>query len=481
MSLADIQSMKAVKLAKQNASQLSGLGYTPAVVSMPYDFVPVLPFSFYRDIDNKVKHNMNFSRYKTTNATAMYVDGVRGSDGSGNGTKTNAYASLAHAFQVITANPGVNYTVYVNSYRFNSGKVPGNVTLNNQTVAIVPQNVVGTCLLTNHVSGLAWTLNGTGTWQASTTSIFSAVWDLRRKDSNGNPIPFTGQSSLANVQANANSWYSDGSHIYIHTNDGLAPDDFNYIIGNDSYIFTSTLLNGSKLYVENCSFVGASYHAADFIRVNGDNSGVTLTGECCFNNCIFYGNIQTYGYSQGYNNQFSVNNVQYTYMFNCIGAYGDRDGFNYHYPTVAQTTKARTCLVTEYNCKSYNQGSPNDTSNTNNSTTAHDGISIIRANCLGNTSNGPCCADANGCYTIMLDCTYKNPLAGANASQISAYYFDNLSVTAGNNGKAVLINCDGTNDSGNTGYSLNVDSGFSLQLHNFTGNNIATGLTTTYI
>lgn len=428
-------------------------------ITFPDDFISV-PCDFYRDNDGKVYHNFDFDQYK--GGIEIYCDATSGNDSTGDGSSSLPFATIGKCMDVAIEGPDTKYIIKCKAVHHPRNYGPMTKTVTGKTIAIVPDNSENRIIISNHQRNLTWVSVGGGVWR-STRSGVASVFDFRRKDVFGVPIPLENQFTLADCQANPYTWYTDNVDVWIHTGDGLAPNDTNYAVNVSLDIFEPTLLGGAKMYIENALVLhGRNTHD---MRVYGDMSGATTTGEFCAKGCQFIGG-DLRATPLNFVNAISFISVKNVYLFDCIASYGGEDGFNYHYQHVP-TGNRRDCLALEYNCKAYDNGRFS-TSNTSNCTTAHEGANILRFGTIGYGSRGPTLADVNGCYSICIDCHMGESLGGG--SQKTSFQFNN--VGAVDPGKALLINCDG--GSGDT-YSCSTDSGFDITLRAFRGFNFPSG------
>lgn len=184
----------------------------------------------------------------------------------------------------------------------------------------------------------------------------------------------------------------------------------------------SFLINGEYTLIENINFFIHQYATAS-CWIKGST---TIFPVIMLKDCKFLGGEQD---SLGLSNQYIV------VCDNCIGTYASKDCFNYH-------TTSKNSVAIEVNCIGYNAGgnykSPtgNQTGHSNNATTAHDGMTVMRFGSIGFNCEGPVLADVNGCRSINYDCFMENSITvkGYNAN----YHFQAQSE---NYNEFVLICC----------------------------------------
>jgi len=414
-------------------------GFLNKVFQKPVDLTPTLPCNFTRDANNVIQHDMDFSQY--TGGTVLYVNLDTGNDTSGNGSSEKPYKTLGKA--VIFASTGVDssYCIKVksDSIFMRDESLGSGTTITNKILSIVPDNASNKIFISSGQRSLSYIDAGSGTWQ-TTRSVTYAVYDMRVLDANGLPIPLTAKNTLADCQANINTWYTNGSLVYVHTVDGLIPNANVIVCITQQQMIK--LLGTSKLYLKNCTYLGGS--ASDGASIIGDTTGATVVGEFCADNCNFIGGNMLFNTPGAVGNALAVGQIKKTYLFNCKAAYAKRDGFNYHFNNVPDINK-RDCLVIEYNCESYNNGLISDMEN-NNATTCHDSVNILRFRGNYSTSKGPVVIDVNGCYSVLVDCNAKDSVMTGGGV---AYNFGNGDAPAGITGKVIMYNCS------NNGETLN--------------------------
>lgn len=471
MSLADIQSLKAMKTAKQNANLKNGFD-TYGFFVKPADFTPTLPCNVWRDASGNLYNDMNFSQY-TNGATAIYVSASTGNDTTGDGSSNTPYRTILKAFNTAVAGAASSYNIIVKGTTlfFRGQCFPDNGgTITNKTISITPDVPSTRIRMTTHQNALSWTNVGSNTFQATRSSV-CGVFYLNYKDSNGIPIPFTNVSSVSACQSTPYSWYTDNTSVWVNSPTGSNPDDTNWIISVNLTQNKINLMNNSILYMQNCDIIQARDSHA--FLPSGDPS--TSSGNLIANNCTFVGgtvrNVGS-GDSAG-GNAYAGTNLKNTYLFNCIAAYSYRDGFNHHFSGVANDTTRRNYFVMEFNCLSYNNGLLDMVDGNNNAFTCHEGVNILRFGCIGHDTTGPILADVMSCYSINVYCNMYNSVWQASNATV-CYYFDQVTPPTGVTGKTILLNCTTIGDtkssyqgSFNTGIPVYV---YGSRLATFSGN-----------
>lgn len=428
-------------------------------IELPSDFRKV-PFQMHRDLDGRVKHNYDFAKKRVGTEIFVNSDPLIGSDTTGTGTAAKPFQRIRKAFEVVAAGADSSYVIKCKSVRFDEGfHFDYTKTISDKKVAIIADNAENQVLLTTHQWNptLVWTQDGTGVYKAARSAVYS-VFDLRRKDVYGLPIPLENVATMAECQARTNTWYTDNVSVWIHASDGSMPNDANWVIGK-SVRTDINLSNGAELYFENVKVLhGQSTYG---LRVVGD-------GTTTFVNNDFYvvgGDLKIDSTSS---NGLEIIDMLTTMSFRPKTGYTGRDGFNYHFAGIPVADR-RKCLVVEFEGLSYKNGLF-DASGNNNATTAHEGVCVLRVGCIGYQSTGPVLADVGGCYSICIDTHMRDSLKPESGTKAAFYFSDNGATVPG---KAILINCDG----GGEGYSVNTDASFTnLFIKGFRGINIPSSL-----
>lgn len=437
------------------------------LIKLPNDFPVSLPFNLWRDLNGRILHDFDFTFYETATKT-IYIDRMYGSDTTGDGTTENPYKLLKKALEVARDAVETDIIIKVKTmsgtytdkavYYRDEGTGATTITITNKRVSIVPDTGVNEINITG-AQLLSWT-SDENVWKATRSGVYGVI-NLLDRDFYGIPNLFAKKATLAECKANSKSWYTDGTYVWVNTSDGLTPT----LAGNGIMVlanvinFDITLVN-STLYLRDINFLIA--RNGDVAQITGDINSTVIHKNCKF----AYANYNRYGTVNA--NGLAIDNVGKTYGFGSIAAYSGNDGFNYHYVGIPVEDRS-DCLAFEYQCIGYNNGVNNTTDlNSNGATTAHEGVNVLRVEDIGFNTNGPVCADAHGCYSIMYDCHMRDSVATDGQSVKSSYYFYNTDSEPTAPKKAILINCDG---GGEDTYSCNTANGIDVTLQAFRGFN----------
>lgn len=383
--LSDIQAMKALKLAmigKEKIQVPSGLGYTP-------------PFNVYHDrYSNLFLTDFDVSKYQPTGKT--YYVSATGSASNDGLTYATAFSSIGTALSKGDADViMVGYGIYERSKGFSGYTISRNVSI---------KAFGGPVTFSAHDT-LTWTVASgyTNTYQA-TRSLVDLVWDAKTPDALGDYTRLTKQTSIALVDANPGSWYSDGTTLYVRTSDSRQPDS-----NIRAYLDVAhAVISGNvTVYMEGINIEGG----IEALKVTNGAGGLNPT---------FYAKNCKFKYSTTYNGLTSQGAK--TFLFNCEASRNYADGFNYH------IFNSVNCTSIEINCTGRNNGY--STQDNNNGSTTHDGNTIIRINGNYYSNYGPNIADVNNSKTWCVNCNSHDSLDGqpgytpSQVSQETNYYMD---------------------------------------------------------
>lgn len=349
----------ATKIATEGKKRITvpdGMGYNP-------------PFNVYRDVVNSFYTDFDITKYQPTGKT--YYVSPTGSDSNDGLTLATAFASVNKAVSM----PDVDVVlIRYGLYDRAKGTLSTSPTRNISIKAFG-----GPVTLSAH-DNLTWTLTAgqTNTYQAARSGV-GMVYDAKSPDANGDYVRYTQQTSIANVEANAGSWYSDGTNVYVHCSGNRVPDtNIRAFLATNSNVISGKV----TVYLEGITFEGGNQ--ALLIQNTSSTAIPTVYAkDCGFKYASLYNALSVLGGN--------------TYLVNCLAAQAFRDGFNYHFQNGV------LCTSVEINCTGRNNGYDTTSSNNNGSTT-HDGNTIVRVNGMYNNNNGPNVCDVNGSKSWLVSC-----------------------------------------------------------------------------
>jgi len=430
----------------------------------PADFTPTLPCAFFRDAAGDIQHDMDFTQY--TGGTALYVNYDTGNDTSGDGSSGTPYKTVQKALIVAEAGGDAAYCVKVTSdtaFPRNTFWRSTQYSFTDKTIAVIPDNTSGRIIAHYGETTRAWVADE-NVWK-STRSVARSVFDMDDLDDNGLPKPYTGVVDLASCKATSKTWYTDETYVWVNTADGLVPDNAKILVGV-GVTNIAVLLGTSKLYLEGITHIGASNNN-DPLSIRGDLTGASTVGHFVAKDCNFLGGNLVYAATSA-GNAIATAAVESAYFFDCRAAYGRRDGFNLHYSQVT-TNDRRGCLGLFYGCESYDNGTADAGTGSDNAFTSHEGASQLIIASEGYNCRGPLLINVNGCYSIAVDCNMRDNVYGG-----AAYQFTTDTPGGGGDGKAILINCTHDGETLST-TDLNTDAAMAVYLIGSDLTNVGSG------
>ena len=284
-------------------------------------------------------------------------------------------------------------------------------------------DVTPTNTIISTTSTYSWTLESNNTYKATRSGVTNII-DRLNKDIYGLETPLLNVSTKEECVSTAGTWYTDDVAVWVHRTDNLIPTFKNTIVNIAVTGFKPKYIKNSTIYFENITLMedGNSLYISTWYANE-------LNTKAIFNKCKFIGCKS----STNKGNGLAIDGIYRTYLFDCISAYSQMDGFNYHYSGVTSIEDRRKCLVVEYNCKGYDLGLIDVGNNSNQTSTGHEGCSILRIGTIAGNSSNSCITDVNGCYSILYDCNVSNTRENSEGFTFSS--------DSSNSAKALMINC----------------------------------------
>lgn len=427
------------------------LKYGPIDLSKFTGFMHNINFNLWRDpSDGRIKHDwvLDDSEYE--------VRYVRRAGSASNDGKTEATANsgISSLIDIIENDPTVSKVkiVVLDILHRAQAQITLNTVLTKDYI-ITSQYPIGSVeYIQNYV------LDENGLYKAPFIYSPRGVYRIDELDVKGNPRLLQEVSTLQECIDTYNSYYADGSYIYINKED---TNNTNTVVLVSDTVFQFRLTQPDQtIILDGLTLLsGASTQPCYFESDTGTKGHVIL------NNCRLVNSGR--GSSA---NGFSTDGIKDIKLFNCKVFNVIRDGFNYH--NTREVNGKGT--VFEYECYAENTGVDTSTSN-NNISTAHEGIHILRVGTKGRSSRGPLIADVNGCYSVNIDVEVYDTRVANLYAQNTAFWFDDTPSDYAPNpdGKAWLINCAGGS---RTEWGINCGATFKapnkIYVDNFRGTNI---------
>lgn len=341
-------------MKKQKAS-LNTYGYSKIKkkLSPPSNFTwKDAPIEIYKKFNGEISHNLDISKYEFKGKT-YYIDPIDGKSGNSGLTPETPILNMQTAInkadcEVIVLADGI----YYHGKNFSGAGISVDKKLTIKAKEGTKPIIRGcqTDFVYELVSGTTYSVARKNTGR---------VFDASKYDTNGDYIELVKKASILDAQNTPNSWYTDGTNVYINTIDGRIPDN-NILLFFDN-IDTISLTN--NLFIKGIEIQG------------GMNclSSTTASKELYVDNCKFKYSTD----DDGLHSQSKL-----TIVRNSEAIKNNQDGFSY----------SGGNKVIEVDSIGRNNGNP-DFANTQNGSTQHNGGKIIRVNCEYYNNKGSNCGD----------------------------------------------------------------------------------------
>lgn len=312
--------------------------------------------------------------------SVYYVDVATGSD-SNAGTALAPFKSLRYAIHGRTG----NVLVYVKAGEYLRADGFNDPNPLCTGLIIKRWGDSGRIVSSMQFSGLSWSLTSgkTNTYQTTAASATLAV-DKSNLSAAGDYTRLTLQTSIDNVEANANSYYISGSTVYVHTFDNRSPDS-NILVFESKRNFLYNVADGT-VWAEYLDCLGGDRPAQ--VSHTLDHS---KQAECHFFDC-------TFKYGGGTRNGFSTDGEVYSYLKLCKAEGSVADGFNYH-----KLASSAPPVAVEIDCVGYSNGWNGAT--INNGSTMHDAGTAFRINGSYGNSEGRIVHDVGNSHSWNVNCS----------------------------------------------------------------------------
>ncbi len=348
------------------AAELAAIELVSPPVGFQFNFTNLVsPLSIYKSSDGAVRWDYDHSSLipvSCKTAPLSRIIHVSNSGSTGNtgvgafvGDFSNAKTSVASAITYGNS-LGDGYQIII---------APGTYLRNNTWTIAATQPVwirgwydvsENRPILSSH-DDLTWSLDGTYTnLYKATRSVASRVIDTTTTDSTANYTELLKVASLSTADSTPNSWYTDGTTVYVRRTDGAAPTvNTTWVELGVSAVRTGATAN--DIYVEGIRFFGG------LVSLDGRPGN-----SACFVDCDF----KFQGGEASPDNAVSVLDYNVAVFVRCVASKGYKDGFNGH------KVGANIPQIMTLDCVGFANGDVTQTSC--NGWTTHDGIKAIDIN-----------------------------------------------------------------------------------------------------
>lgn len=280
-------------------------------------------------------------------------------------------------------------------------------------------------------------------------------------DDNGFPQPIvsTGQSA-ASVETDELTQFADATWFYIHLPGGVEPDPAtNPTTGDGNWVWCDNTA-GNALQIRAATGVLLMDGIGGFVGAAGVSSSpffLLPASDASPNTTNYFGMKNGYLYGSTGQGQFASQGGRVVVMENMRAAYGIYDLFNYKHRvggtgsdgTLITIYEGADCFGDEAGYTGFNWGLT--LSNSNNLSTGHTGVSVVRVGTRGVSIQDAAIADVDGCDSVNFGVVVPANARGASSFYPAAYVYD-ANTGQGLRRRMVLIGCQGANGPGD--YSL---------------------------
>ncbi|WNM51234.1 tail fiber protein [Staphylococcus phage Alsa_4] len=331
----------------------------------------------YTDNKGSYKVTTNLSKLKNTGGKTYYVS-KNGSDSNDGLSKETPFESLSNAFKQNDVT-----TIMVEGNQIHQRAKNGSfLPIIDRNINVIGYNGIPKIIGSND---LDFTINKDfpNVKQATRNGV-QRVIDLDTLDYYGDYLELNKVNSLSDCSMNENSWFTDGSIVYVNSQSN-----------NIQCLFNVEVIRGVgdiNIYLKDIEIIGGKRN----IRLETSKGSIVLE------------NVRMSYSTQSNGNGLEMVGGSYVISKNVEIAKEMMDGFNYHVGSNGELP-----YFVEINCISRNNGFEQGTggSKSNNGSTAHDGIKGIRINGVYSFNDGGNIADVNeGTETLNLGCIVSDGL-----------------------------------------------------------------------
>lgn len=358
-------------------------------IILPSDF-PEIPFNIYRKDRYDYTHDATpYNQFDWSDATEIFITDRRNTNFNG--------LSIFNPIDPYTFNENLVSGLYGSQESFiftfidnlitlNHGLNPENSQIKNvlfRSAAPSGKTILGRLLRVGTETS-EW-LNYEGVYRTTLTEsndypVFDVVNTRVSEWVDGIPSYYEKENSIAAVKNKKGTYYQSGRNVYCNPH---VSENIKFLLLATSQRLVSIKTSNQMVMFENMMMMNEN------TRYNAEDIDVKVY----WFNCVF-----PKGVTQ---DAFSIYGGKYSaFLLDCISAGAAKDGFNYH------STNTHS-LAVEINTNSHSNGKykpsgSQQTTHSNNGSTAHDGMNMLRVGSHYWDCEGPVVADVNDCYSISI-------------------------------------------------------------------------------
>lgn len=383
-------------------------------IKLPSDF-PKRPFDIFKVSDWNFTHNATpYNQHDWSTATEVFIAGLGATTGVGTSASTPITLETFHAN--VTSNLYGAQKDFILSFINTYYTVYSSVNLGNLHKNLFLRSVSLKGKTYMHPFSLQGGSAVSQPWVADVNIFKTTITGTSGKvpintgageDEFGISNPHIPVASVSEVRNLVGAYYHDlaTKTIYLHAYPSEVITDGESIMMVGNRVFDVTNTSNNVLIFENLHFINGAY------RLNPS----TIETKLYFFGCKFY---------KGAQDAFAITGAYTAYLLDCVGAYPNKDAFNYH-------TTDPDSLAVEVNGRGYGAGQykyigeGNQGRGSNNGSTAHDSMYMLRVGGEYWDCEGPIIADVGNCYSISIGCRSFDILSTATTSLMSGLYVEN--------------------------------------------------------
>lgn len=383
---------------------------------LPSDF-PALPFSVFRNKKGDYYSDATpYNQFNWSDATQIYI--------SCSATATNLGTSYLTPTTLAGFRTNFNASAYGSAKKFVLNLTENIYWLNSSASNAFILDIDADLLIrADNASGFSWlgrfknpVINTYVSAWISDSSVFKTtqttshdildVMNVNKMDEYRMPSLYKKVTTLTECQNTIGSFFRSAADVYVNPFSGEDANDLLLVVS--SAVMTINTSFARTIIFENVGFAPSSYQTG---TVNNIAARMYMFG------CKFH---------RGLNNGYYVNGAFRVHNFDCIVSHTTLDCYNYH-------TTNTSSLATEVNCIGYGAGRykllTGQPTHSNNGSTAHDGMYMLRVGSRYFDCEGPIVADVNNCYSISIGVEASGILSSSTGTDAAFYYEDNVGDT----------------------------------------------------
>lgn len=400
-------------------------------LTLPKDF-PNLPFNIYKTGQYEFSHDATpQNQHDWSNATNIYI--ANETSGGSELDGTNPELPIAFSQFVARVSDGTygsqkNFIVnikddFITTLQFTGASALKNT---NANLLIKSSSDSGFTWFTRAIKQgdsqmTNWSHQGGGVYKTTLSAPLNVVPNnYMELDAFGTPLPYVYKDDITEVESVKGSYHINGVDVYVNPFSNHRIEDV--YLDRTSQMMDASDIGNQVIIFENVGFTTSQH---------------TFSGTSEENSVFYFFNCR---FARGLQHNFAVTGKYKIFLFNCVASHASRDAFNYH-------SETNESLAVEINCKGFGAGKykipgGNTNNQSNNGSTAHDGMYMLRVGGVYWECEGPIVADVGNCYSISIGCQSYDLLDSVDSTIRTGFYFFNpQGITESEEKPKYIIDC----------------------------------------